>query len=588
MIDAVLQAARTLPPMRAPSLVMDLERLGSLVPSRLSFARSLIRQMARQRWHITRQYFALDEGGYGEVIYRVQTPNGRYHVVIFSRPLDDDQRTDRVIANAWDLTFGLVEGDVEDSLFETLAENVPLQEAGRQHPRLLVISRANKSLRNFEIFVNALAGGEQPPVQAIREVGYLYRTTAVYGNGKFGIADYGRLKNNPDFRYPFSAQMTAVYVLRQFSIEQAEHLARHRAPETAVPLEPTLRRYLGIGNSTGLGMAPFLIRHPQLINQWVHAREQALAIAKSQIPSEEARHRLLSLCTRAREYLAETRVEDADQTVRNTRTINELDDILPWLEQVELEDNLWQQLTDWSEAAQSVDTQEMINTLLIELYPEPVDLLEDTMAVEEKFELEPDMPLIRLKQLIETQFDWALAEDFDNPEARYWFWYQSVEKEEPRLGIRGEDPGVEKELPLAIAPRVQRSYRALQSYLEANPGALTIDFLLAEPAHMECIRRIQTMAMTAFGEIQGNLWHRDMKPMHLLRTKLSFLGANRFDPRGERWVRVTFFQGAPLVEELNAEPTDLGTFDDWSFAHSPGDARDSVDPTQIKRDESLV
>ena len=588
MIDAVLQAARTLPPMRAPSLVMDLERLGSLVPSRLSFARSLIRQMARQRWHITRQYFALDEGGYGEVIYRVQTPNGRYHVVIFSRPLDDDQRTDRVIANAWDLTFGLVEGDVEDSLFETLAENVPLQEAGRQHPRLLVISRANKSLRNFEIFVNALAGGEQPPVQAIREVGYLYRTTAVYGNGKFGIADYGRLKNNPDFRYPFSAQMTAVYVLRQFSIEQAEHLARHRAPETAVPLELTLRRYLGIGNSTGLGMAPFLIRHPQLINQWVHAREQALAIAKSQIPSEEARHRLLSLCTRAREYLAETRVEDADQTVRNTRTINELDDILPWLEQVELEDNLWQQLTDWSEAAQSVDTQEMINTLLIELYPEPVDLLEDTMAVEEKFELEPDMPLIRLKQLIETQFDWALAEDFDNPEARYWFWYQSVEKEEPRLGIRGEDPGVEKELPLAIAPRVQRSYRALQSYLEANPGALTIDFLLAEPAHMECIRRIQTMAMTAFGEIQGNLWHRDMKPMHLLRTKLSFLGANRFDPRGERWVRVTFFQGAPLVEELNAEPTDLGTFDDWSFAHSPGDARDSVDPTQIKRDESLV
>ena len=588
MIDAVLQAARTLPPMRAPSLVMDLERLGSLVPSRLSFARSLIRQMARQRWHITRQYFALDEGGYGEVIYRVQTPNGRYHVVIFSRPLDDDQRTDRVIANAWDLTFGLVEGDVEDSLFETLAENVPLQEAGRQHPRLLVISRANKSLRNFEIFVNALAGGEQPPVQAIREVGYLYRTTAVYGNGKFGIADYGRLKNNPDFRYPFSAQMTAVYVLRQFSIEQAEHLARHRAPETAVPLEPTLRRYLGIGNSTGLGMAPFLIRHPQLINQWVHAREQALAIAKSQIPSEEARHRLLSLCTRAREYLAETRVEDADQTVRNTRTINELDDILPWLEQVELEDNLWQQLTDWSEAAQSVDTQEMINTLLIELYPEPVDLLEDTMAVEEKFELEPDMPLIRLKQLIETQVDWALAEDFDNPEARYWFWYQSVEKEEPRLGIRGEDPGVEKELPLAIAPRVQRSYRALQSYLEANPGALTIDFLLAEPAHMECIRRIQTMAMTAFGEIQGNLWHRDMKPMHLLRTKLSFLGANRFDPRGERWVRVTFFQGAPLVEELNAEPTDLGTFDDWSFAHSPGDARDSVDPTQIKRDESLV
>ena len=66
MIDAVLQAARVAPALRPQGLVMDLERLGTLVPSRLSFARSLIRQMARQRWQITQEYFALDEGGYGE------------------------------------------------------------------------------------------------------------------------------------------------------------------------------------------------------------------------------------------------------------------------------------------------------------------------------------------------------------------------------------------------------------------------------------------------------------------------------------------------------------------------------------------
>ena len=134
---------------------------------------------------------------HGEVIYRVQTPNGRYHVVIFSQPLDDALRSDRVIADAWDITFGLVEGDVEESLMESLAENIPLQEAGRQHPRLLVISRANKSLRNFDNFVNQLASGQQPSPESFTEGGYLYRTTAVYGNGKFGIADYGRLRNNP-------------------------------------------------------------------------------------------------------------------------------------------------------------------------------------------------------------------------------------------------------------------------------------------------------------------------------------------------------------------------------------------------------
>jgi len=40
-------------------------------------------------------------------------------------------------------------------------------------------------------------------------------------------------------------------------------------------MNTTLRRYLGIGNSTGLGMAPFLINHPQLIQQWILSRECA-------------------------------------------------------------------------------------------------------------------------------------------------------------------------------------------------------------------------------------------------------------------------------------------------------------------------
>jgi hypothetical protein len=61
-----------------------------------------------------------------------------------------------------------------------------------------------------------------------------------------------------------------------------------------------------------------------------------------------------------------------------------------------------------------------------------------------------------------------------------------------------------------------------------------------------------------------------------LRAKLSFLGASRFDPRGDRWVRVTFFQGAPLLSELNAEPTDLSAFDDWSFPVCPEQSNTSI------------
>ncbi len=35
-------------------------------------------------------------------------------------------------------------------------------------------------------------------------------------------------------------------------------------------------RNLGIGNSTGLGMAPFIVNHPALLNNWILARETAL------------------------------------------------------------------------------------------------------------------------------------------------------------------------------------------------------------------------------------------------------------------------------------------------------------------------
>lgn len=561
--------------------VMQLERLGSLHACRLSFVRSLMRQMGRQRWQVSRERFDLDENGYGTAIYRLQTPYGRYHGVMFAQVLDDAQRSDRVIADAWDVTFGLVEGDVDASLLEQMAANVPLQEAGRQHPRVLVLSRANKSLRNFAHFVEALAQGDQPDPQWLTRVGYLYRTTAVYGNGKFGIADFARLHENPDFRRPFSPQMASVYLLRHFSIEQVEHLARCQAPDTACALAIELRRYLGIGNSTGLGMAPFLINHPQLIAQWVNQRETALALTQRQAPSEEDRQRMIALTQRAHQHLSETVTEDVEQTQRNAETVASLPDVLVWLEHAPLVDDLWAQLTAWSERTLSLEAQELINTLLIELYPELVDPLEEQMGVTENLDLQPDMPLIHLRQLIETHYSWALAHDYQSREGSYWFWYRSVEKEEPRLGVRHEEAGAEKEMLIAMGPRVAHSHAAICEFLEDNPQAKVVDFLLTKPRHKEIIRRVQTLVKDTYGDIHANLWHQDMKPMHLLRTKLAFFGASRFDPKSDRWVRITLFQGAPLVEELNAEPQDLGHFDNWGFPLQPQFENGTVAPAGL-------
>ena len=425
-------------------------------------------------------------------------------------------------------------------------------------------------MRNFEAFVSALASGQQPDIEYLREAGYLYRTTAVYGNGKFGIADYDRIKGSEDFQQPFSAQMAAVYVLREFSVDQVEHIAMQRDPGRAATLSADTRRYLGIGNSTGLGMAPFLINHPQLISQWVLVRERALAVAVAQMPDDSDRDRMLALCCRAATYLADTLVEDESQRVRNGEAHEELKQVMSWLEQVPLDDTLWQQLLDWAHTHLSLETQELLNTLLIELYPQQVDALNDEMGANENLDLTPDMPLIQLKQILETHFDWAIDADYECKDARYWFWYQSAEKEEPRLGVRGEELGEEKELGLAIGPSAKGVYQDLVELLDAQPRALTIDLLMAFPEHMRVIRRIQTMAATVYGEIRANLWHRDMKPMHLLRAKLSFLGAHRFDPRGGRWVRVTFFQGAPLLSDYADSSTPLEVFDDWGFPVTPG------------------
>ena len=41
-------------------------------------------------------------------------------------------------------------------------------------------------------------------------------------------------------------------------------------------LENRIFKNLGIGNSTGLWMAPFIVNHPTLLNNWILSRETAL------------------------------------------------------------------------------------------------------------------------------------------------------------------------------------------------------------------------------------------------------------------------------------------------------------------------
>ena len=258
--------------LRSPDTVMRLARMGAGFPTRLSFMRSLIRRMNRERWRIVPTRFELDDDGYGTVVYTAITPERRYSLIGYSQYLEPDRRTDRVIAEAWDTTFALFDGEPSAADVARLTEQVPKQEAGRCRPSELVLSRANKSQRLFDYVIDALGEGRQPDPKVLGEVGYLMRTTAVYGNGKFGTGDRLRYADRPELAGPFRAELLTVYLIRCFTIDLVEHVARRRNPDRFVPLDRAIKRGLGIGNATGLGMAPFLISHPELIHNWLTAR----------------------------------------------------------------------------------------------------------------------------------------------------------------------------------------------------------------------------------------------------------------------------------------------------------------------------
>ena len=263
--------------LRPPADVMRLARLGSFHQSRLSFMRVLLRRLKRERWTFDRPIFDIDTRGVGVAVYSAHGPARSYSLVCFAHDLPAEQRSDRVIAEAWDSTFALFDGVPTEDDIERLSRNVPKQEAGRVTSKELSLSRANRSVRLFDHVVERLAAGQQPDEEQVEAVGYLMRTTAVYGSGKFGAADREAIADRPELEGPFQVEMLSVYLTRAFVLDLVEHLAWARSPNSAVSLDPNIRRRFGIGNSTGLGMAPFLVSHPVLINNWIFSRETALA-----------------------------------------------------------------------------------------------------------------------------------------------------------------------------------------------------------------------------------------------------------------------------------------------------------------------
>ena len=536
---------------RSPDEVMRLSRMGSAHPMRLSFLRVLLRRVKAEGWAFDRPVWDVDANGVGRAVYRAKGPERTYSLVAFAHDLPDDMRSDRVIATAWDATFALFDGVPTPQDLDRLQANVPLQEAGRISERELSLSRANRSVRLFQHVVAALAAGNQPDPQEIDAVGYLMRTTAVYGSGKFGAADRDIIADRPELSAPFQAEMLSVWLTRWFTIDLVNHLAAAKGGDRAATLDLELCHKLGVGNSTGLGMAPFLIRHPMLINNWIAAREEALARVRAlDTATPEA---ITGVQSALKDAIANAQTWKSEHPVQLKKLADLNSDLMVLQQHLETwptGTKPWNALWLWAKETLSEEGQEALLSIVLEPHGELVDGLSGCMSADERsgFRIDGSMTVNALKALLDRHYSWALKIDFDQTEQARQFWYVSEEKLEPRLGDRFQEDGAELEQPLCIARLARSVYDALSNM---NADAPLATFLLAQPEHRLMVRRVQQLANHPFAEVRDNLIAEDMLPIDLMRCKLAFFGATHFDPRSDKWVRISLFSGAPYPFELN-------------------------------------
>ena len=536
--------------LRDPNIVMKLSRLGSFHQSKLSFLRSFLNEF--KDWDYSRDLFHLDSNGYGEAVYSFKKKDRVYSLICFANKISDKERSDRVIATKWDAAFTLHDGVPSKNDIERLKNEVPKQEVGRLSFKELTLSRANKSVRVFNHVVEALSNGEQPDLDLLSKVGYLYRTTAVYGSGKFGLADRFRIKNREEINGPFRLEMMLVYLVRQFTFDQVNHVAHHKNPKKAVKLDQKICKNLGIGNSTGLGMAPFIVNHPTLLNNWILSRETALKKIREIKNVSDKDSKLFTDCVK--KSLTNITSWNTDSEYQQNKIKSLLNDVKKFINHIENKfdfktEYAFNEIYLWIEKETCEECIEYIVSIMLEPYNHITEPLVKNMSSEEDkyFNIPTNRTVEELRTIIEKKYPNILHINFEKQENYQNFWFISKNKEEPRLADRFEENGSELEQPLAIARDIKKLYEKLL----VSKNSLTIAEFLSNSSELRhVVRRAFIVEKFPYSEIQDNTIGKNIIPIDMLRLKLSFFGALKFDPRSDKWLRICMFQGAPLPNEL--------------------------------------
>jgi hypothetical protein len=557
--------------MRSAGEMMQPERLAAIQPSRISASRALAGRAIRGRWQILCKRFDIDEKGNGVAEYRIEIGGWRFSFPVYSFEPSPHGRTGRIIGRAWDMMGALVEDEMSQADFETTRTELPKLYEGRATPGTLIWCRSNRSGRFFESARQALQAGRQPDVAELAQTCYLMRNTGLDGNGTFGTKTFLAYEGDHPLRWSLAAQMLCAYMMRVFAQDLLQHLVRLGSPQ-APEMAKDLRRFLGVGNGSALGLMLFVNNHPRLIERWLFIREEAIARAKAVLPDDQGTEiaKLLGLIEKAINFRSQDRAAYENFT-RSDVLAEELQvirravaDLLQrWQAGNRFESEPFADLAASLDGRVHAEAMETLHSLLIELVPEEADALVESLVIDEELTGRPEMSAGRLRDILRNEYAWAFRLDLDIAPAERYVWYKSVTAEEPRRGPAGEvGEGV-----VNLGLDLPRLVVALDRDLAAvDPSLSTARFLIAHPQHRAIVTRVQALAGTSLHSPHADIMSGAFTPAHI--TRLLNVGIHGIDKTRDfldRNLRGVLFHGAPIPEDIAS-----GTADDlWFYPAEP-------------------
>ena len=308
-------------------------------------------------------------------------------------------------------------------------------------------------------------------------------------------------------------------------------------------------------------MAPFIVNHPTLLNNWIHARETALKqIREIEQVSKNEIDIFYNCLIKSLKNITSWHTDSEFQKEKIKGLIEDLKKFIKFMKEDFKFQNSYQfnQIYKWSEENLNDECIEYIVSMMMEPYDNIVNPLITQMSSdeEEHFNIPVDRTIEDLRNILENKYSEILKIDFLKDENNQNFWFISKNKEEPRIGDRYIDEGSDLEQPLAIARDINKLYEAV--FTKKNSSK--IGKFLKDNNHLRhVVRRAFIAEKFPYSEIQDNTIGSKLVPIDMLRLKLSFFGAIKFDPRSDKWLRICMFQGAPL-------PSELANFDDkWIY-----------------------